>query len=178
MNKLKIQSSKLKVKTQIVKFLVLSFSFALCTLHFALYTVFAQSISSTELINNAKQYDGKIVNYTGEVIGDIMKRAQFAWINLNDGDRALGVWVARSLLKDISYEGSYKSRGDEVEAEGVFHRACPEHGGDLDIHAQGIRKVSSGRIVAERFNFAKRNLAIILFGVLISIWILSLLKRK
>ena len=31
--------------------------------------VFAQSLSSSELINHAKEYDGKLVVYSGEVIG-------------------------------------------------------------------------------------------------------------
>ena len=69
---------------------------------------FAQPVSSTELINSAKQYDGKTVVYTGEVIGDIMIRGDYAWINLWDGKNAIGIWVRKDLVKDITYTGSYK----------------------------------------------------------------------
>lgn len=150
----------------------------LYTLHFTHYITYAQPISSTELINNAKQYDGKTVVYTGEAIGDIMKRGDYAWMNINDGQNAIGIWVNSSLVKDIAYTGSYKSIGDEIEVTGVFHRACTEHGGDLDIHAQAIRKIDSGRSIQEKFNLGKRNLAMVLLGILCFIWILTLLKSK
>ena len=139
---------------------------------------FAQPVSSTELIDNAKQFDGKLVTYEGEVIGDIMMRGNYAWINVNDGKNAIGIWIDASLVKDIAYTGSYKFIGDEVEVTGILHRACAEHGGDLDIHAQAIRKIESGRRIQQRLNLEKRNLVIVLLGILCLIWILSLLKRR
>ncbi len=155
------------------------FLFLLSTLYSLLSTpCYAQAVSSAELINNAKLYDGKAVIYEGEVIGDIMVRGNYAWINVNDGPNAIGIWIDKTLTKDILYAGSYKSKGDWLEITGVFHRACPEHGGDLDIHAQGIRKIKPGRPVLERLNLDKRNLAFILLGVLCLVWILRLLKVK
>lgn len=139
---------------------------------------FAQALSSTELINNAKIYNSKTVTYEGEIIGDVMRRGENAWINVNDGSSAIGIWINDSLLKEINYTGSYKSVGDRVEVTGIFNRACTEHGGDLDIHALTLRKVNLGRLKQERVNPDKRNQAFILLGVLISVWILSLLKRK
>jgi hypothetical protein len=152
-------------------FLVLSFFSSLVLL-------FAQSISSSELINNAKQYDGKLITYSGEVIGDVMLRGNFAWVNINDGDNALGVWMDASLAKEIKFTGNYKSRGDSLEISGIFHRACLEHGGDLDIHAQGLRKLASGRMVNQRLNLGKRNLSLVLLGALLIIWILTLFRKK
>ncbi len=155
------------------------FLFLISTLSLLLATLcYAQSISSTELINNAKLYDGKIVTYEGEVIGDIMLRGEFAWINVNDGQNAIGIWTDKNLTKDIFYTGSHKFKGDVVEITGVFQRACLEHGGDLDIHAQGIRKVRQGREVLERLNINKRNLVFVLLGVLCLVWILKLLKLR
>lgn len=139
---------------------------------------FAQSISSAELINKAKLYDGKPVTYEGEVIGDMMKRGEFAWINVNDGQNAIGIWADSALLKEIAYAGSYKSSGDKIRVTGVFHRACAEHGGDLDIHASGLQKISSGRLIQEKISAGKKELALILLGLLGVVWILSLLKRK
>ena len=150
----------------------------LYTLHFTHYTAYAQPISSAELINNAKFYDGKAVVYEGEVIGDVMVRGDYAWVNVNDGKNAMGIWVDASLAKGIAYKGSYKAKGDWLEITGVLYRACPQHGGDLDIHALAIRKVSPGRDMSERLAPDKKNFAIILFAVLCLIWILKLLKRK
>jgi len=144
----------------------------------AAFNCYAQPISSAELINNARLYDGKIVSYEGEVIGDIMKRGDYAWININDGQNAIGVWINSALIKDISFTGSYKSVGDGIEVTGVFRRACPEHGGDLDIHAQAIRKTGAGRHLQERLNLDKRNQIFIFLGVIVLIWISKLLRPK
>jgi len=148
------------------------------TYNLQLTTCFSQPLSSTELINKAKLYDGRVVYYEGEVIGDVMKRGANGWVNINDGQNAIGVWISTSLLKDINYTGSYKAFGDRVEVTGVFQRACLEHGGDLDIHAQTIRKINSGRLRPQRLNPDKKGEVFILLGVLISVWILNLLKRK
>lgn len=139
---------------------------------------YTQPLSSTELINNAKQLDGKIVTYKGEVIGDVMKRADFAWVNVNDGINAVGIWIPFSLAREIIYTGSHKAKGDLIEVSGIFNRACLEHGGDLDIHAQTLRKIDSGRFTRERLNPAKVNQALILLGVLFLVWILTLFSRK
>ena len=142
------------------------------------FDCYAQPISSAELINNAKLYDGKVVNYEGEVIGDIMKRGDYAWINVNDGKNAIGIWINSGLVKDIGYTGSYKSVGDGVEITGVFRRVCPEHGGDLDIHAQSMRKTGAGRYLQEKVNVDKRNQLFIFLGIIGLIWISKLLRLK
>ncbi len=152
--------------------------FIVCGFIFLLVTnCYAQPISSTELINNAKLYDGKIVAYAGEAIGDIMARGDFAWVNLNDGQNAIGIWMSKALAANINYTGSYKSKGDLVEIVGVFNRACPQHGGDLDIHAQGLRKISPGRQVTEKLNVSKRNFTLVLLVILCLVLILRQLKN-
>ncbi len=138
----------------------------------------AQPVSSEEMINNAQQYNGRSVAYTGEVIGDIMKRGNYAWINVSDGKKTIGVWAEASLIKDIVYAGSYRASGDRVEVIGVFNRACPEHGGDLDIHAREIKKIAPGGPVAEAPDTGKRNVAILLLGTLCLTWILTQFKNS
>lgn len=150
---------------------------AFCFLLLVFYC-YAQSVSSHELINKAKEYDGWTVIYSGEVIGDVMKRGNFAWVNVNDGENAIGVWAQSPMVKDITYTGSYRHIGDTIEVTGIFHRACPEHGGDLDIHALEIRKIAAGRYTPEPPNIGKRNAVIILLGVLCLVWILTRFKNK
>lgn len=139
---------------------------------------FSQSLSSNELLMHAKQYDGKSVTYSGEVIGDIMRRGEFAWVNINDGDNAIGIWMDAALAKEINFTGSYRSRGDNLEITGVFHRACLEHGGDLDIHAQRLREIAGGKVIGQKLDSLKVELIFILLGALFLIWILSLFRRK
>jgi len=152
------------------------FLFAICHLPFAI--CHAQPVSSTELISQAAQYDLKAVTYAGELVGDVMVRGAFAWVNLNDGTNTIGIWVDKNLLKDIEYAASYKAKGDWFEVTGIFHRACPQHGGDLDIHAQTISKIRSGNKVVEEIDKNKRNAAFILLGTVCLLLILRQLKRK
>ena len=107
-----------------------------------------------------------------------MLRGEFAWVNINDGDNAVGVWMKASLAKEINFTGSYKTQGDKVEVAGIFHRACLEHGGDLDIHAQSLRKLENGRTVNQVLSLDKKNLSLILLGALFLLWILTLFRRK
>ena len=157
-------------------FIFLIIGFSLSAFRFLCYA--EETVSSTELINNAKQYDGKVVLYKGEVIGDIMIRKGFAWVNINDGVNAIGIWSNKDLVKDIVYTGNYKSRGDVVKVKGIFHRACLEHGGDLDIHIDELRKITSGMVIRERPDIAKRNQAFMLLGILGLALILSKLKKE
>jgi hypothetical protein len=133
---------------------------------------YAQPISSVELLNNAKQYDGNTVAYKGEVVGDIMLRGNYAWLSVNDGSNAIGVWINKELIKDILYAGSYKAKGDLVEIMGKFNRSCVEHGGDLDIHAQSITKTSFGSKTSHVVNKRAINFALGLSCILLLVFLL------
>ncbi len=135
------------------------------------------SVSSTELLNNARQYDANSVVYKGEVIGDVMVRGDFAWVNVNDGNNAIGVWLSRELADKIKFTGSYHNIGDRLEITGTFHRNCTQHGGDMDIHAQDMRIIQPGKAVSGELNTTKRNAVYILLAVLF-ILIIFVRRRK
>lgn len=143
---------------------------------------FAGVLSSKELIDQAKQYDNQKVVYSGEVIGDVMRRGKNAWINVNDGIAAVGIWADQTGVKNITVTGSYKAQGDTIEIEGVFHRACLEHGGDLDIHAETIRTITPGQIIFEPIDVKKKKAAVFLGAFACMLWIgariLSQVKKK
>ncbi len=174
----KYQISKMHIKAQIFlkifKFWFVILIFDFCIL---ISNSFAQTVSSTDLINNAKQYDGKTITYEGEVIGDVMARGNFAWVNLNDGNNAVGVWASKDLTSLINYKGSYKQKGDWLEAVGEFHRACPQHGGDFDIHAITLKKINSGREIREKAIQQKEQLVIYLGGLLCILLVLKKFKK-
>ncbi len=127
----------------------------------------AQPVSSNDLINKAKGYDNGPVDYEGEVIGDIMARGQYVWINVNDGKNAVGIWADKSLAKEITFQGGYRHKGDAIRIYGIFHRSCPEHGGDLDIHASTVEIIAPGRKTPEVMDHDKLESAICLLGVLV-----------
>lgn len=138
----------------------------------------ASEVKSSDLIENARKYEGKNIDYKGEVIGDVMSRGEYSWINVHDGKNALGVWIKSELASVILRTGSYKSKGDIIQVNGVFHRACPEHGGDPDIHANSLEKIVPGNPVLEKIDNKKINGIILLTLILSGIWISTKLKHK
>lgn len=132
-------------------------------LAFAPSPAWAIGKTSTDLIENSKKHDQKEIIYQGEAVGDVMIRGSFAWVNVNDGVNAMGVWVKASEAKQIKYLGSYKFRGDIVRINGTFNRACREHGGDMDVHANDLKIVKSGHPVEHPVHREKLIVAIILF---------------
>lgn len=155
-------------------------------LWFIVYSIFLLSavcyaqpaVSSVELIDKAKEFDGKEVIYEGEVIGEAMVRGEHFWVNLNDGQNAIGVWLGNNFLSLISFAGSYKAKGDWLEVRGIFNRTCKMHGGDLDIHGLNVIKLRNGRLVKHTLVSQKQRLAIILSGVLLCLLILQLLNKR
>ncbi len=138
----------------------------------------AQEFSSTELIQRSRELDGQTVTYRGEVVGDVMRRGAFAWLNVNDGSNAVGVWVDSASAGAVERGGSYAWRGDTVLVIGELRRSCREHGGDLDIHAASVRVIKPGHRVTEIISMAKVRFVLILGALTLLIWILTQLKIR
>ena len=107
-----------------------------------------ENVNSNDLIDHAKDYDNKTIVYEGEVLGDILYRGDYAWLAVSDGNNTIGVYVSKAQADSISLVGGYGKRGDTIRISGVFHRACAEHGGDLDIHADSVTILEKGAPVA------------------------------
>jgi hypothetical protein len=161
------------------KVLTIVFSIILCLISMTTaFAAAAEVVTSNDLIDKAKDYDGHEVSYTGEVIGDIMDRGEYSWINVSDGNNAIGIWVKTSDLQDINIAGRYNTHGDTVNITGVFHRACAEHGGDFDIHAGKIVVVQKGFATSHALSPIKAVLAFILFGAALGCVVFLILKTK
>lgn len=132
------------------------------------------TVSSNELIDRAKDYDNQSVVYEGEVIGDVLYRGDHAWLNVFDGGNTIGCYVTAAEAKQITACGRYGVRGDQIRVSGVFHRACAEHGGDLDIHADTLKILSAGGSVHMPLSRVVTILAIALplpaAGALFLVW--------
>ena len=123
----------------------------------------AQTTSINDLVNNAKAYDTQTVTVQGEAIGEALERGDHAWVNMNDGSNAIGIWMTAADAKTIKTYGDYKHVGDTLKVTGVFSRSCPEHGGDVDIHCTSIEIVKSGYPVKIEPSNSKIIVASILF---------------
>lgn len=133
-------------------------------------------LSSSEIVEKAKNLDGHSVTYEGEIIGDIMKRGDYVWINVSDDISALGVWTLAESLPPLAEAGNYRQKGARVQIAGTFNRACLEHGGDYDIHASQVVLIAPGYLVVRQLNLYLAFAAIILFAMATTV--LTLFQRQ
>lgn len=163
---------------------------------FAAPAAFAnETVTIEELVSDMKKYDGKEVTIEGEAIGDVMVRGEYAWITVNDdayskrsleegGDFAgysnigIGVWVPKQYAESINLAGGYKVAGDHLRVTGIFNRACHEHGGDTDIHADSLEVTRSGHEIPHGFQYGKLLAVIILACAIAFLWNLRRSKIK
>jgi len=138
-------------------------------------------VNSASLVDNANAWNGHVITFTGETIGEAMVRGKIAWIHLNDdaymwknieeGAKLDGynsghaVWVPANLAMKIRFFGDFKHEGDVVRIVGTFNAACPQHGGDMDIHASTLEIVRPGHPVHHVFNTSRAIFAGFLLAV-------------
>jgi hypothetical protein len=136
-------------------------------------------VNSASLVDNANAWNGRVITFKGEAIGEAMVRGRMAWIHLNDdaymeknteegarldgGNSGHAVWVSEDLAMEIRFFGDFKHAGDVVKIVGTFNAACLQHGGDMDIHASTLKIVRVGHPVHHVFNTSRIALAGFLF---------------
>ncbi|MFH2068376.1 MAG: DNA-binding protein [Candidatus Omnitrophota bacterium] len=116
-------------------------------------------VSISDLITQSRFYDGRVIVTEGEAIGDLMLRGEYGWVNLNDGNSAIGVYAPSEYLDQIKHLGRYKIVGDRVRVTGTFYDACPVHYGQTGIHASRIEIIRSGNAVDEILDRSRLKLS-------------------
>ncbi len=138
-----------------------------------------KSIDIDSLINNEKDYNNKTVIVEGEAIGEVLERGDYAWVNINDGTNAIGIWMTEADAKTIEYFGDYKHVGDTLRITGIFSSDCKEHGGDVDIHAASMEIIKKGNTVHDVVSNSKAiTAAILLCAALIIAYIYFRIVKK
>ncbi len=131
-------------------------------------------VTTKDLVESSPIYEGRTVILRGEVIGDIMPRKTFAWINLQDQFNAVGVWAPLALTKNISRRGNYRYHGDIIEVRGIFDHADPEFGGEFCIRAAEIKVIEKGFLLAHPLGQVKINIAFSMLGLVLCLLVLRL----
>jgi len=145
--------------------------------------------SSTELVEQPKEYDDTTIDFAGEVIGESMKRGDMAWLHINDDpyyrknveegaqlggyNSGMAVWLPAELAEQITYFGDYKHEGDIIEVRGTFNAACGEHGGDMDIHGTDLEVLEAGHEVVDRVHPQKVAWALGLAGLAAALFMVN-----
>lgn len=121
---------------------------------------FADEFTFNDLIENGKAFDKKPVKVRGEAIGESMKRDSNSWINISDGTLPFGIWMKNEDAEKVKLFGNYHNKGDIIEVTGTFNRACSQHGGDMDIHADSIVVVKEGQIIPHPIDYSRQLVSI------------------
>jgi hypothetical protein len=125
----------------------------------------AEATTINDLIENTKTFDGMQVTIKGEAIGEVLQRGEYAWVNINDGTNAIGIWLKSADAEKISSFGDYKHIGDTIQITGIFSRDCKEHGGDVDIHCASIDIITKGIVITEKLAPLKAFAGAVLFCI-------------
>ncbi|MFH0877032.1 MAG: DNA-binding protein [Candidatus Omnitrophota bacterium] len=136
------------------------------------------AVPSKQLLENAGSFDGHPVEYIGEAIGEILKRDDYAWVSLHDGENAVSIWLPTPLAERIEFLGNYKTSGDNVYVKGIFHRSCAEHGGAMDIHAMETEILRRGMNRSEILVKKKIVAVLWLLGVLACLLIAHIIQTR
>jgi hypothetical protein len=123
----------------------------------------ASAIPINDLVEESLEYDGQTVSVQGEAIGEVLERGEYAWVNINDGGNAIGIWMSLEDARKIEFFGDYRNSGDILLVTGVFSRNCVGHGGEVDIHCDKLEIISAGHHVVETVAPAKILIALVLF---------------
>jgi len=78
----------------------------------------------------------------------------------------------------VRYKGGYRYKGDVLLVKGVFHRACQQHGGDLDIHVSNFIKAKEGFRISHPIKQEEMVGALGLFVVAAGFAILCAIRAK
>lgn len=117
--------------------------------------------SSPAEIAQAPIAPGSTVTIFGEAVGEILRaREGETWVNLLGEGVGVGVVMSREDASRIEHFASYRESGDILVVTGTFNQACPEHGGDLDVHATSMRIVRRGGPIAHPIRWWKLVVAV------------------
>jgi len=135
-------------------------------------------IPINQLIKDSHTYDLMPIVIEAEVILEVLERNDFAWINVNDGSNAIGVYLPIKMTQELTFFGDHSHIGDIVRIEGIFYRNCIEHGGEMDIHATRLTIVQKGFKVEREVSVWKFAIAFISVSLSVIVLLIYRNKRK
>lgn len=124
--------------------------------------------------------DAVDIMVTGEAIGDVLSAPDGQrWVNILGEGVAVGLVVDAADAEKIPLLGRYGVRGATVRAQGTLHRACAEHGGDLDIHVATFEVFDEGETLERPLHPRKLGLAgAAIFVALALYWRYRMLRHR
>ncbi|MGC8682967.1 MAG: DNA-binding protein [Athalassotoga sp.] len=145
---------------------------------FLIFMIFFVSVifampTISDMINNPSAYDGKFLTVQGQAVGSVMRRGDYAWVNMTDGTQTLGFWMPYSLARQIKYTASYDFKGDLLTVEGTFVAMSLKHDGDMEFDVSKIVKIIPGEKIVHTIDFDRIIFLIVISAIVFVLWILK-----
>jgi hypothetical protein len=149
-------------------------------------------VSAALVLSCPAAFDGAVVTYAGEVVGDVLVRDGGAWLLVNDDDYALevgplpthrdlrgtnsglAVWLPADQVTLLGEPGRPGRRGDIIQVVARVARTDLSDGGGLTLRASEMVVLAAGASVDEPLDVAQAVLA----GILLAIGIALGLGRR
>lgn len=146
-------------------------------------------VTSGEIVECPDLFDGRPVEYVGEIVGDVLHRDGGAWVLMNDDAYALetgplpahrdrrgynsglSVWLAGDVAALADEPGRADRRGDVLRVEGVVHRVDPADGGGLTIRAFSGEVLAEAVAVDRPVNTGQVVVAVVLAALAAGLWL-------
>ena len=152
-------------------------------------------VTSAELIECPSLFDGRIVRYEGEAVGEVLLRPGRAWVHVNDDIYARRIGpvsehrtvgggnsgMAISLPRDDAVQimpGNFRRAGTGVTIVGTFLRADPEDGGSPAIVATDVQIVREPRLIQQRVSSARVIVAVAMTAVVLALLLLRRVRLR
>lgn len=136
-------------------------------------------VSANRALNNSE------VSFVGEAVGDLVNAGEgYKWANISGTSNAvISVYMPDDLAKLIQNIGDYHETGTSLKITGTYHIACPEHEGELDVHANAAEVTDNGGPVTHMIVPGRLQAAFalcVIAGLLLMLYLLGrrYLQRK
>jgi hypothetical protein len=138
----------------------------------------AQTINVKSLVAKPGKYDGKMVSFEAEAIGDPLSGKKGIWFNVQSGEYNMGIFAKnQSIINSINYWGSYKERGDLIRIKGIFYKNCSVHGG-RGLHLSGLEVIEKGKRIKPKVADEKKRFALFSFVIFLTLGSIYLIKIR
>ena len=120
------------------------------------------------------------MSFTGEAVGGVVNAGEgYKWANISGTSNAvISVYLSDDLAKLIQNVGDYHTTGTTLKITGTYHIACPEHEGELDVHASAAEVTDNGGPVTHMVVPGRLEAALALCAVAALFLMLYLLARR
>lgn len=147
-------------------------------------------VTAAAVVSCPTRFDGEIVTYVGELVGDLLHRDGGAWVLVNDDDFALAVgplpthrdhrgtnsglsvWLPDEHLDQVTGLGRPGRRGDVVQIEGQVTRTDPDDGGGLTLRANDMQVLQPSERFDDPTDVPQAVLAVTTLGISAILWTL------